>query len=360
MKSERTRRAGVGRVAIFCLKYVPSSVATLGGFGPRQVTANTVPLWPTYSLTTVPLGVVSCSTLKLPDAAAFCDGTPEGACAEIPPAVAFNWAASVSIDAAVSPSVARAVESDPERQNSHPPARHPKKVEFSFVWAHHRDRAGEWGDRGVAGHLPGVPGALAGSGVRRPGGGDRQWRGCGDRDRGAAGPGEPVRAGGLDPDGVAAAGPDRRAASGAGAGGAGGGPGTGLAGRGGPGGGRWAADRLRRHDQHRPQREAERGGYLEETFGFHPLLAFLVSVSLSNLCDQWAAVLPAAMMSLGSARGLPEFHIHGDYHALNLRFARQDVTAILNWQASRWEKRIIGWPMPFFISVRWSGMPIVH
>ncbi len=66
-----------------------------------------------------------------------------------------------------------------------------------------------------------------------------------------------------------------------------------------------------------------------------------LSVALSNWCDQWAAVLPAAMVSIGATRGLPEFHIHGDYHALNLRFAAKDVTAVLNWQASRWEKRII-------------------
>jgi Ser/Thr protein kinase RdoA (MazF antagonist) len=80
-----------------------------------------------------------------------------------------------------------------------------------------------------------------------------------------------------------------------------------------------------------------------------------LSVALSNLCDQWAAVLPAAMMSLGSTRGLPEFHIHGDYHALNLRFAAQDVTAILNWQASRWEKRIIelAYALFYFSALQW-------
>src|SRR5579872_3266063 len=48
-----------------------------------------------------------------------------------------------------------------------------------------------------------------------------------------------------------------------------------------------------------------------------------LSVALTNWCDQWAAILPAAMVSIGATRGLPEFHIHGDYHALNLRFAAQ-------------------------------------
>ncbi len=68
---------------------------------------------------------------------------------------------------------------------------------------------------------------------------------------------------------------------------------------------------------------------------------YAVAAALSNLVDQWEAVLPAAMMSIGSVRGLPEFHIHGDYHALNLRFSSQGVNAVLGLDASRWEKRLI-------------------
>ncbi len=66
-----------------------------------------------------------------------------------------------------------------------------------------------------------------------------------------------------------------------------------------------------------------------------------IAAALSNWCDQWEAVLPSAMVSIGAVRSLPEFHIHGDYHALNLRFSSQDVLAVLNWEALRWEKRII-------------------
>ncbi|GAC1393068.1 MAG: hypothetical protein NVS4B11_23940 [Ktedonobacteraceae bacterium] len=65
-----------------------------------------------------------------------------------------------------------------------------------------------------------------------------------------------------------------------------------------------------------------------------------IAVALSTWVDQWEAVLPAAMMSLGSGKGLPEFHIHGDYHALNLRFGSFGVTAVMGLEASRWEKRI--------------------
>ena len=68
---------------------------------------------------------------------------------------------------------------------------------------------------------------------------------------------------------------------------------------------------------------------------------YAIAAALSNLVDQWEAVLPAAMMSIGSVHDLPEFHIHGDYHALNLRFNSQGVSAVLGLDASRWEKRII-------------------
>jgi Ser/Thr protein kinase RdoA (MazF antagonist) len=66
-----------------------------------------------------------------------------------------------------------------------------------------------------------------------------------------------------------------------------------------------------------------------------------LAAALSNWADQWEAVLPGAMMSIGAGHSaLPEFHIHGDYHALNLRFSDSGVTAVMGLEASRWEKRI--------------------
>jgi Ser/Thr protein kinase RdoA (MazF antagonist) len=80
-----------------------------------------------------------------------------------------------------------------------------------------------------------------------------------------------------------------------------------------------------------------------------------VAAALSNWCDQWEAVLPSAMVSIGAVRGLPEFHIHGDYHALNLRLGTQGVTAVLNLAASRWEKRIIelAYALFYFSALEW-------
>ncbi len=65
-----------------------------------------------------------------------------------------------------------------------------------------------------------------------------------------------------------------------------------------------------------------------------------IAVALLQWVEQWEAVLPAAMMAIGSARNIPELHIHGDYHAHNLRFDAAGVVAVLGWEASRWEKRL--------------------
>ena len=82
-----------------------------------------------------------------------------------------------------------------------------------------------------------------------------------------------------------------------------------------------------------------------------------VSSALANWADQWEAILPAAMMSLGAGKGsLPAFHIHGDYHALNLRFADAGVTAVMGLEASRWEKRIfeVAYALFYFSALQWN------
>lgn len=82
-----------------------------------------------------------------------------------------------------------------------------------------------------------------------------------------------------------------------------------------------------------------------------------VASALANWADQWDAVLPAAMMSLGAGKAsLPEFHIHGDYHALNLRFDDAGVTGVIGLEASRWEKRIfeVAYALFYFSALRWE------
>lgn len=81
-----------------------------------------------------------------------------------------------------------------------------------------------------------------------------------------------------------------------------------------------------------------------------------VEAALSQWVEQWEAVLPAAMMSIGAGRNLPEFHIHGDYHALNLRFGPSEVTAVTGLEASRWEKRIfeVAYALFYFSALTWQ------
>ena len=82
-----------------------------------------------------------------------------------------------------------------------------------------------------------------------------------------------------------------------------------------------------------------------------------VASALANWADQWEAVLPAAMMSIGSNKNvLPEFHIHGDYHALNLRFDDAGITAVMGMEATRWEKRIfeVAYGLFYFSALQWN------
>jgi Ser/Thr protein kinase RdoA (MazF antagonist) len=81
-----------------------------------------------------------------------------------------------------------------------------------------------------------------------------------------------------------------------------------------------------------------------------------VAVALENWVEQWEAVLPSAMIAIGSVRGLPELHIHGDYHALNLRFHGSNVAAVTGWEASRWEKRLfeVAYALFYFSALAWQ------
>jgi len=82
-----------------------------------------------------------------------------------------------------------------------------------------------------------------------------------------------------------------------------------------------------------------------------------LSSALAQWVEQWEVMLPPAMMSIGAGgRALPEFHIHGDYHALNLRFGSAGVTAVMGLEASRWEKRIfeVAYALCYFSALSWQ------
>jgi Ser/Thr protein kinase RdoA (MazF antagonist) len=82
-----------------------------------------------------------------------------------------------------------------------------------------------------------------------------------------------------------------------------------------------------------------------------------LSVSLNNWVDQLEAVLPRAMISIGAGRNLPQFHIHGDYQAHNLRFDDSRVTAVIGFEATHWEKRIfeVAYALFSFSALSWQS-----
>lgn len=82
-----------------------------------------------------------------------------------------------------------------------------------------------------------------------------------------------------------------------------------------------------------------------------------IASALLSWTEQWEAVLPAAMMSIGSVHNIPEFHIHGDYHAHNLRFGPFGVTAVMGLEASHWERRIfeVAYGLFYFSALQWQA-----
>ncbi len=80
-----------------------------------------------------------------------------------------------------------------------------------------------------------------------------------------------------------------------------------------------------------------------------------VAAALQDVIEHWEAALPAAMVSIGSGSHLPELHIHGDYHAMNLRFDRSGVVAVQGLEASRWEKRLfeVAYALFSFSAIKW-------
>ncbi|HLG61584.1 MAG TPA: phosphotransferase [Ktedonosporobacter sp.] len=114
-------------------------------------------------------------------------------------------------------------------------------------------------------------------------------------------------------------------------------------------------------DQHRWPSEVHMGGMVQNWLNLARSKAeqseiHALAAALSQWVEQWEAVLPSAMMSIGAGRNLPEFHLHGDYHALNLRFGPSGVTVVMGLEASRWEKRIfeVAYALFYFSALAWQ------
>jgi Ser/Thr protein kinase RdoA (MazF antagonist) len=113
--------------------------------------------------------------------------------------------------------------------------------------------------------------------------------------------------------------------------------------------------------QHRWPSEAHMGGMVQGCLNLARLKAEecsiqAVAAGLSEWADQWETVLPQAMVSIGASRDLAEFHIHGDYQPLNLRFGPSGVTSVEGLEASHWEKRIfeVAYALFSFSALAWQ------
>ena len=113
--------------------------------------------------------------------------------------------------------------------------------------------------------------------------------------------------------------------------------------------------------QYRWPSEVQAGGLTQGWLNFargqaEQCEVYAIAAALANLVDAWEATLPAAMMAIGTGRDLPEFHIHGDYSALNLRFTSRGVSQVLGLEASRWEKRLleVAYGVFYFAGLRWE------
>lgn len=114
--------------------------------------------------------------------------------------------------------------------------------------------------------------------------------------------------------------------------------------------------------QHRWPSEVQAGGLTQGWLNFargqiEQCGTHAIASALANLVDAWEAALPAAMMAIGTGRNLPEFHIHGDYSAQNLRFSAQGISQVLGLEASRWEKRLleVAYGVFSFAGLQWQG-----
>jgi Ser/Thr protein kinase RdoA (MazF antagonist) len=65
-----------------------------------------------------------------------------------------------------------------------------------------------------------------------------------------------------------------------------------------------------------------------------------VAASLARVVDSTSERVDAAASALGVMPGPPELHIHGDYQPWNVAFAGEVVTAIYDFDAVRWARRL--------------------
>jgi Ser/Thr protein kinase RdoA (MazF antagonist) len=84
-----------------------------------------------------------------------------------------------------------------------------------------------------------------------------------------------------------------------------------------------------------------------------------VRAGLARVAEACAERFDAAVEALEAQPRPPELHVHGDYHAHNLVFDSSGVSAIYDFDASHWQRRVdeVAYSLLYFAGVRWDDTP---
>ncbi len=81
-----------------------------------------------------------------------------------------------------------------------------------------------------------------------------------------------------------------------------------------------------------------------------------VTAGLDRVAEVCDARIERAVEALEARPGPPELHIHGDYQAHNLTFGPGGVSAIYDFDAARWSRRVdeLAYSLLYFAGARWD------
>lgn len=84
-----------------------------------------------------------------------------------------------------------------------------------------------------------------------------------------------------------------------------------------------------------------------------------IRAGLARVAEACAERFDAAVEALEAQPRPPELHVHGDYHAHNLAFDSSGVSAIYDFDASHWQRRVdeVAYSLLYFTGVRWDDAP---
>jgi Ser/Thr protein kinase RdoA (MazF antagonist) len=88
----------------------------------------------------------------------------------------------------------------------------------------------------------------------------------------------------------------------------------------------------------------------------HEEASVAVKSGLTRIAEACDGRREAAASALAIEPAPPQLHIHGDYQAHNLRFGPSEVSAIYDFDAARWDTRLLelAYSLLYFAGVRWD------